>query len=262
MRKYFLVLFLFNYNSLFSQEFFQLAPPILKYNSVFFSNSTSVEIKFAQNGTAVHYTLNNMMPTMQDLIYKWPIIIKNNFTVIMAKAFGNSFSSSETVSATFIKEGKKIQSIQYTQPNIKYPGSGSNTLIDNKGGIEQISSANWMGYYCDTVSITLDLEKQQTLKEVLLNFLQNESGWVFLPEQILVFWFDIKSNSFQPFGKEILLSEKETPGTHCNYRVVTSKNKINTTKILINIIVKKNIPVWHPAKGEHAWMFIDEIKVY
>lgn len=262
MRKYFLVLFLFNYNSLFSQEVFQLAPPILKYNSVFFSNSTSVEIKFAQSGTTVYFTLNSMKPTMQDLVYKWPVIIKNNFTTLRAKAYGNNFSSSETVSATFIKEGKKIQSIEYTLPNIKYPGSGVNTLIDNKGGIEQISSTNWMGYNCDTVSVTLDMEKQQTVKAVLLNFLQSESGWVFLPNQILIYWHDSKTNSFQPFGNEILLSDKETPGTQCNYRVINSKNKIKTGKILIKIIVKKNIPAWHSAKGEHAWMFIDEIKVY
>jgi hypothetical protein len=24
----------------------------------------------------------------------------------------------------------------------------------------------------------------------------------------------------------------------------------------------KIIPAWHPAKGNHAWLFIDEIKVY
>jgi hypothetical protein len=44
--------------------------------------------------------------------------------------------------------------------------------------------------------------------------------------------------------------------------MVNAMNNVITNKLLINIIVKKKIPDWHPAKGSHAWMFIDEIKVY
>ncbi len=248
--------------SLFAQDTFQLAPPLLKYGSGFFRDKAIVEIKFAQSETELHYTLNNQEPTINDLAYKKPVIIKNNFATLKTKAFGNNFHSSETVTATFIKEGKAIQSIQQTTPNAKYPGSGANTLTDNKGRIEQLSSNTWMGYNCDTVMVTLNLGKQQTINKVLLNFLQSESGWVFLPNNIIINWFDKKSNSFQLFGEEKLLADVATPGSHCIYRIIETKNRIQTDKILINILVNKNIPAWHPAKGEHAWMFIDEIKVY
>ena len=247
---------------LFAQDTFQLAPPLLKYSSVFFADKTTVEIKFAQRGTVVHYILNNREPAGQDPVYTKPITIKNNFTTLKAKAFGNNFRPSETVAVTFIKEGKSIQSIKQTPPGTKYPGTGTNTLIDNKGGIEQLSSNTWMGYNCDTVAVTMDMGKLQKVNKVLLNFLQSENGWVFLPDEIIIYWFDNKSNSFRMFGNEKLFTEKETSGSHCNYRIITAKNKIRTNKILINILVKKIIPPWHPAKGEHAWMFIDEIKVY
>lgn len=248
--------------SLFAQDTFQLAPPLLKYSSVFFRDKAIVEIKFAQSKTKVHYSLNNQEPTINDRVYKNPISIKTNFGTLKAKAFGNAFHPSETVTATFIKEGKAIQSIQQTIPNPKYPGSGASTLTDNNGGNEQLSSNTWMGYNCDTVTVSLNLGKQQTVNKVLLNFLQNESAWIFLPNQIIVNWFDKKTNSFQPFGSETIGTEKETPGSHCNFRIIENNNKIKTDKILINIIVQKNIPAWHPAKGAHAWMFIDEIKVY
>ena len=247
---------------LFAQDTFQLAPPLLKYSSVFFANKTAVEIKFAQRGTVVHYILNNREPTRQDPVYTKPITIKNNFTTLKAKAFGNNFHPSETVAVTFIKEGKAIQLIKQTPPNSKYPGTGANTLIDNKGGIEQLSSNTWMGYNCDTVAVTMEMGKLQTVNKVLLNFLQSENGWVFLPDEVIIYWFDNKSSSFRLFGNEKLLTDKETPGSHCNYRIITVKNKIRTNKILITILVKKIIPSWHPAIGQHAWMFIDEIKVY
>lgn len=256
-----LVILGFSY-ALFAQDTFQLAPPLLKYGSVFFSNKMLVEIKFAQSGTAVHYNLNNQEPTVQDPVYTKPVVIKNNFKTLRAKVFGNKFYSSETVAVTFIKEGKTIQSIEQTAPNTKYLGTGVNTLTDNKGGLEQLSSNTWMGYNCDTVTVTLKLGKQQTVSKVLLNLLQSESAWVFLPDEIIVKWYDKKLNTFQPFGKEKIFSDWETSGSHCNYRIIETTNKLKTDKILIQIIVKKNIPEWHPSKGEHGWMFIDEIKVY
>jgi hypothetical protein len=262
MKRTLLLLLLNNSYSLFAQERFQLAPPLLKYNSVFFADKTTVEIKFAQSETRVHYTLNNNEPAEQDPVYTEPIRISKNLTTLKAKAFGNNFLPSAIVAATFIKEGKRVRSVQYTLPDAKYPGSGSNTLIDNKGGMLLISSTTWMGYKCDTVSITMDMGKPQSVKEVLLNFLQSENSWVFLPEQIIVYWFNDKTSSFQTFGKELISSDKETAGTHCNYRMIAAKNKIKTNKIFINIVVQKTIPSWHAAKGEHAWMFIDEIKVY
>ena len=247
---------------LFAQDTFQLAPPVLNYSAAFFLNKTTVKIKFAQSATAVHYTLNNQAPTIKDAVYTKPVVIKNNFTTLQAKAFGNNFYPSATAVVTFIKTGKAIQNVQQTNPNPKYPGLGINTLIDNKGGIAQLGSNTWMGYNCDTVTIQLHLAKQETINKVLLNFLQDEGSWVFLPDEIIVHWFDKSTNNFKQLGKEKLVADTASPGSHCNYRIIQTKDKIKTNTILINIIVKKNIPSWHPAKGEHAWMFIDEIKVY
>ena len=248
--------------SLFAQEKFQLAPPLLKYNSVFFSGKTALEIKFAQKGAVVHYSLNNNEPTLQDPVYLGPITISKNFTTVKAKAFGEYFLPSPIAAVTFIKEGIKIKSVDYTKPDAKYPGSGVNTLIDNKGGIDQAGSNTWFGYHSDTVSIILDLGKEQVVEDVLVNFLQSEGSWIFLPEQILVYSFNKKTNGFSPFGKDVLFMEEQTPGTKCNYQIIHGRYKTKTSKILISFWPVKKIPDWHPAKGEHAWMFIDEIKIY
>jgi hypothetical protein len=249
-------------DTIFAQDTFQLAPPIVKYNSVFFADKTMVEIKFAQSATAVHYTLNNSEPTVNDAVYTTPVGIKNNFTTLKAKVFGNNFHPSQTVTTTFFKAGKKIQSAQQTTPNKDYPGSGTNTLIDNKGGIPQFGSNTWLGYNCDTVRVTINLEKEQTVNKVLLNFLQDEGSWIFMPEEIMVDWFDEKAKKIKPFEKQKLVADTATSGSQCNYRIIQTKNKITTSKISINIIVKKSIPAWHLAKGKHGWLFIDEIKVY
>lgn len=261
--KYILFIFLCSVScSLFAQDTFQLAPPLLNYHSVFFTGKTNLDIQFAQSGTEVRYTINGMEPTPQDPLYKKPVVIKNNFTTVKAKAFGKDFFASSMVAVTFIKEGKPIQSVEQTAPHAKYPGSGSNTLIDNKGGNVQTGSNTWMGYNCDTVTITLHLAKEEAVNKVLLNFLQNEGGWIFLPEQIHVYWYDAKTKSFRFFGKDAIATTEAATATACNYRVINATENIRTNKIFIKLCPVQHMPTWHSAKGEHAWMFIDEIKLY
>jgi len=261
MKSAYLFILLFYSCTLSAQERFQLAPPLLQYPSVFFEKQTWVEIKFAQAGTSIHYTLNNNEPTEKDAVYTGPVRITRNLSVLKAKVFGPDFNPSETVSAQFIRSGIPVQSVQYTLPDAKYPGSGSRTLIDNKGGLPLVSNPAWMGYRCDTVAVTMELGKKQRVKELLLHFLQSESSWIFLPEEIQAFWFDEKNNRYQLLGKAIPATDQPTPGTRCVSELITAKKKTRTHKILINILVKRSIPAWHTAKGEHAWMFIDEIKI-
>ncbi len=248
--------------SLFAQDSLQLTPPILKYPSIFFSNKTYLAMEFAYPNTAIHYTLNQKEPTIVDPIYKKPIRIQNNLTTIKAKVFGDPFIPSETASATFIQEGKKIESIVHTPPNPKYVGSGSNTLIDLKGGNTAIGAATWLGYNCDTVTLQLTLAKPQLISELLFNFLQSENAWIFLPDQIMVQWYNHPKGAYEFLGKEIIADAPYTQGSSCNFQVIKVADKVMTKQLLIQILVKKSIPDWHPAKGSHAWMFIDEIKVY
>ena len=45
-----------------AQFFLQWVRTLIKYHAVFFKNSTSAELEFAQQGTVIHYTLNNHQP--------------------------------------------------------------------------------------------------------------------------------------------------------------------------------------------------------
>lgn len=244
------------------QELFQLAPPLLKYPSVFFENKTVAEIKFAQEGTAVHYTLNGLEPTQNDPVYTGPVTITQNLTTLKAKAFGAAFLPSETAVATFIKDGKQVKSLKYTMPHASYPGNGEQTLIDNLGGVTKTSSKNWMGYQCDTVSLTIDLGKKQKVTSVLLHFLQSESAWIFLPELIRVYGDHPETSGLQLLGTEQWSAEKETSGSQCRYSMIKASRKMKTRHVYITLLVRKEMPAWHSAHGQHAWMFIDELKIY
>jgi len=252
-----------------AQDSFQLARPLVKYESLFFKDSAKLELKFAQPDARIYYTLDNeipsknpVAPTEKSFLYKKPLVLKKPFTTIRAKVFCKGYKPSETIELSFVKQGKQIKRISSTSPNPKYPGSGDSTLFDNSGGIENLSSKTWMGFDTDTIAFTVDLVKKEAVNSVLLSFLQNEDSWIFLPELILAFYFDENKKVFIPFDKEVIFNEKKS-SVNVNFRFIFPKHdNIKTQKLLINLIPVKKIPDWHPAKGQHAWCFIDEIKVY
>jgi len=269
MHKFFSFIFFFICLTTYAQDGFQLAKPLVKYKSVFFKDSAKLELKFTQSGAKIYYTIDNTMyhenpdePSEKSLLYKKPIIIKKQFGTVKAKVFCKGFIPSETVEYSFAREGKKIKRITATTPDAKYPGTGDSTLFDNKGGVEDLNSKTWMGFYTDSIDFVIELTKKETVNSILLSFLQNEDSWVFLPELILVYYFDESKKVFVPFGREELFHEKKSP-TGIGFRFIVPKiENIKTQKLMIDIRSVKKIPEWHEAKGQQAWCFIDEIKVY
>lgn len=245
-----------------AQDTYQWAPPLLEYQTIFFKKETSVSMKFAQPGTRIHYTLQQRKPTTSDPIYTKPVLISNRYTKVSAAVFGGSFRSSDAVSIEFIKDGLPFKTSLLTATNPKYPGSGPKTLNDNLGGITGISYPGWMGFDCDTVQLELSFDKATSTNEVLLHLLQAEGSWVFLPKKITVFYRDPKSNTKKFFGNLRYAADKETTGASCVSQIIKTKQKITTDRLYIEMVAVNQIPDWHPGKGLHGWLFIDEIKVY
>ncbi len=260
MKKIMVLIFIFTVHYCFAQQQFQLATPMIKYRSVFFTDTTSFTINFNQPGATVHYTLNGEEPTENDLLYKTPVRITKR-TIVKAKAFSNNFSVSETVAAEFIKDGKKIKQVSFTKPNEVYATTNAAILNDNIGGNMNYKGGTWLGYNNDTVEINIELKKKENINSVLVNILQDENSWLFLPEQVLVYYYNDKQKAFLPAGKQFFFSE--SPGTKkSTAKEIIFSKKIKTNTLKLILLPLKKIPYWHPGKGNHAWLFIDEIKVY
>jgi Chitobiase/beta-hexosaminidase C-terminal domain len=260
IKKLLLPVFLFSIQHCFSQALFQLAPPILKYKSGFFSGSTSFEVVFNQPGAEVRYTLNGKEPTDKDPVYSTAVPVTKR-TTVRAKAFGKDFLPSETVTASFIKDGKAIRQIHYSKPNESYVKSKPDILQDNIGGITNYRSGTWIGYDNDTATITIDLAKKESVNSILINLLQDENSWIFLPEQVLVYYYNDQQKTYLQFGKKEFQHTSQGP-KQCYVQEISPDQKIKTDKLKLVLLPLKKIPDWHNGKGNHGWLFIDEIKVY
>ncbi|MFC0775463.1 chitobiase/beta-hexosaminidase C-terminal domain-containing protein [Terrimonas alba] len=254
------VLILLSFQESFGQQKFQLAPPMLKYESGFFSGKTSLEVIFNQPGAEVRYTVNGNEPTEKDRLYSNPIPITQK-TLVKVKAFGNDYLPSETVTASFITEGKKIKQAIYSKPNESYANSKANILHDNIGGQVNYRSGSWVGFDNDTVTVGIELQKKESVSKVLISLLQDENSWIFLPEQILVYYFNDQQKAFLPLGKETFQFDEPGP-KQVNIREIQPSMAVTTKQLKLVFFPLKKIPGWHNGKGNHGWLFLDEIKVY
>lgn len=240
----------------------QLAPPLLKYGSVFFTGTKKVEMLFAEKNTAIHYTVNNKTPTEKDAVYKQPLQIKGAITTVKAITTSEGFLPSAVVSVTLIKVGIPFKVISQTEPAASYKGNGLATLNDNKGGYTDLHGGTWLGYQTDSVEVELQLNRKQSLSSVLLHCLQDNGSWVFLPEAIQVFYFDEKTNQYNKLINWNQSAGASVDGSGCVPIKLSFDQKIKTNKLKIIIKGVQSIPDDHPGKGQKGWLFIDEIKLY
>lgn len=260
MKKLLLLSFLFIGVNTIAQEKFQLAPPMLKFSSAFFAGTTSFEIMFNQPGAEIRYTLNGNEPTEKDLLYTGPVIITKR-TTVKVKAIGNNFLPSETIAAEFIKDGKAIKQIEFSTPNEFYAKAKKDILHDNIGGFTSFGGGTWLGYNGDSAVITITLQKKSKVRSVLINMLIDEGSWIFLPNAIDLYIPGKKIYSGQPVANVIFTHDYAATKQNFAFELKLAQ-KLKARQLQLVFSTMKKIPEWHAGKGNHAWFFIDEIKVY
>ncbi len=257
-----MMLFLYCKGSNCFGQRFQLATPLMKYESVFFDSAATVQMKFDQPGAVIYYTVDDQDPSPGSLKYTKPVVITKSFTTIKAFAAAKGFKPSAVLAATFIKNGAAVSAVDFPPANKKYAGSGPNTLTDNKGGLPGTNAGTWLGYQEDSVEIIVLLQKKQPVGQVLVDCLQDHGSWIFLPQQIQVFYFNEEQQSFLPMVTKSFAASAMVDGAACKPLLLSGDKNIETDQLKIVLTGTSSIPAWHPGKGEKGWLFIDEIKVY
>lgn len=245
-----------------AQAEFRLAPPVLRYESVFFEKTATVTMQFAQAGTSIRYTTNGQDPSERDPVYTQPVVLKKNRTTLKARVFGSGYLPSEVVKTTFFKSGLPIKTTLHSLPHERYSGSGSATLSDGKGGSTAHSSPTWLGFQQDSVVLLLTLEKPQRVKSLFLHVLQNHGAWIFLPQAVEFWGQKSGSEEWVLMGRQTLKPLPNNNRAECRAISVDTHSKLKPAQIRVKIYPLERIPEGHPGAGQLAWIFLDEVKLY
>ncbi len=141
----------------------------------------------------------------------------------------------------------------------RYPGGGDGALTDGiRAGPDYLDSA-WQGFWQDDLVATIDLGKPTAVQEVALGCLQQTVAGIFLPREVKVeISADGKVFRELATAKHDVPLRDEGPLTH-RFTV----NVATTDARFVRVTARNvgQIPEFSPARGEKAWLFVDEIEV-
>lgn len=261
-RSIFTLSFMMTFAVAFAQNTFQLAPPYLHFESVFFKKECRVAMVFAEKNTLIRYTTDGLDPTEKSPVYTRPIVLKNKHNVLKARVFGEGFIPSDVVETSFYKAGMPIESITCTPPNKQYPGSGPATLMDNLGGQSNFRSKTWMGFDADTVNIELGLAKPKMVRQVMFHLFENNGAWIYLPHKVEVYAYRKGADQPELIAQKIIESAVLNGQSECRALTLDMQKPLKTSRLLLKVYPLMKIPQGHPGEGNKAWIFIDEINLY
>jgi hexosaminidase len=167
--------------------------------------------------------------------------------------------SSKVVSKTFNVHEATGLPYKCTVPPTNTYESGNYGLTNGLTGHIK-NFAQWTGFNGKDMEVILDFESARTFKTVGVNFLNNPTAWIFLPDYVILSvsedgktWKDVDRKDFNDRN----LEKTEIRQANLLFPPVTSPKRFLK-------IAAKNIgkcPAGHAGAGQAAWLFADELMV-
>lgn len=252
--KAFLIILSIMYSTVCLAQPYELATPLLHFNSIFIDKETTIRMAFDMPNANIRYTLNSEEPNEHSSKYQSPIRIHNQKTVVKAKVFAKGYLPSTTVTQTFYPTGHHIATITTSPPSKQYNGKAQ-LLTDNLSGGSNHGNGRWLGYNSDSVIVEVSLSSPQRLSSVMLHVLQNQPAWIFAPEKIRMY-----NQRQQCIAERTFTTQQQKSAAAEGIELSLPPSVHQQLRIVIYPL--QQLPDWHDGKGQKAWFFIDELKLY
>ncbi len=149
-------------------------------------------------------------------------------------------------------------------PSTKYANGNLAVLTNGVRGANDFK-VHWLGWEGVDLTVTLDLEKAQEVREISLSTLSDQRSWILHPESVRCS-VSADNASFRDIG------EIEMRGDHRDEEVVRPfawkagelvkpEDFEGVRFVRFRIEGTKRLPEWHPSAGGASWVFVDEIVV-
>lgn len=140
-----------------------------------------------------------------------------------------------------------------------YKGTGPKTLINGELGEMDFKSGKWLGFRTQKMEMLLSYDKEVKITGIILSALVDINSFL-MPPLYIEIWGGVDKNKLVKLVKITPEQPKKGIAAYqtaydCNF----SPHKIRFIKVIAVPVPK--LPLWHPAKGQKGWVFVDEIFV-
>lgn len=233
----------------------RLKPPQLTTEKTLFDKVLSVDFYNKVKGNVIRYTLDGSTPDSTSAVYENSIPIAKSLT-LKARSFKQGWLPSEVFTEDFFKVRKKVENYtMLTRPSNRY--SGVHKLFDFEEGTLNFADGKWLGFSGNDLVFTTKISKQEAVNNVTVSCMESIGGWIIYPKRFSVYARNA-STDFKRIAKYDYRPEKiPTENTKKSFTVAVDTEGFTELKVVVENIGK--LPSWHPAAGEDAWLFVDEV---
>jgi hypothetical protein len=240
--------------------------PEFKFESqTLFTDSLKIDLIRDISNPIYRYTLNGKDPDSLSEIFNSYLKIDETST-IKVKAFKKGSKSSPVKEVKFIKVVELIKDIKLLSKPVE-PYTGDNILTDNVLGTNDFRDGKWFGFLKSTPNnssnnsvgdLIAEFSLPNNVKEIGVSCLTEYGSYIQFPSKIQL--YDISN------GDEKLVYERKIKKSINQQNAPKFIFKIpidnEVSRVKLKVISNKQLPKDHPAEGEPAWLFIDEILLF
>ena len=166
---------------------------------------------------------------------------------------------SQTVRHVEVKVQTDKHVTYITQPAPQYTENGPEGMVDRIYGTSNYRIGGWQGWQEDMVAV-VELDKEQLVRSVGVDCLENMRSWVFFPKRVDV-EYSTDGENWQPYG-EVRNTQFPTIHVRQGENITHTFTVAGSARAKYIKVTAKNfgpMPDWHVSAGEQAWVFVDEI---
>ncbi|MDD4603244.1 MAG: GH92 family glycosyl hydrolase [Bacteroidales bacterium] len=239
-------------------DYLTIPVPSVEIGQPTFIDNTMIALSSPIESAYILYTLDGSDPTIKSTVYQRPFRISKT-TTLKAMAYKPDMPKSFIMEAHFIQIPKNRKITLNTTPAGQYSAGGELALIDFQRGGNDFRTGKWQGYEGVDLNAVIDLGEDLTIRHLGLGCYQEQSAWIFMPEEVSFF---TSSDGVNYKLAETIINDVPEKADGSMVKEFTFDFK--PEKIRYVKVVAKNrgiCPPWHLGAGKKAWIFVDEITV-
>jgi predicted alpha-1,2-mannosidase len=229
--------------------------PFIAEGQIAFKNSTEIVLGNVDEEASIYYRLN----TDEFEMYTKPFNISEASTLEVFS--GINKKKSVTISTKFFKIDPNLSITLETEYANQYNAGGNDALIDGIFGTRDFKTGTWQGYFDKDLVVIVDLGSVKPIKDISINFLQDQRSWIFYPVEVSCY----VSTNGENFTLIDIFKIDTTKQTDDPELKTISFSVNNKNAKYVKIVGKKlgKLPKWHLGYVDdgRSWLFVDEITV-
>ena len=230
--------------------------PIITPSQTLFSSTVDIEVVSDITKPDYRYTINGDEPDSLSNLYVGPIKIDRSSN-LKFKAFKKGSRPSPVQEVFYRKIAAPITDFKLLSTTVE-PYAAKNILSNNEVGSADFRDGTWNGFIkSDTRSgdMIAEFSLPEGVNEIGISSLTDYGAYILFPTKIELYDISL-GNDELVYSKNISRKFDEENAPLHTFRIPINKN---LKKVRLKVISNKKLPKGHPAEGEPAWLFIDEI---